>query len=79
MLLFNVVCCTGVLGPVVSLVGWSRAPEKSELILGFAALEPMKLQVHGFSASGLNAIVYDSKGFCVVSLHWVGGSLWPTS
>jgi hypothetical protein len=72
MLLFNVVCCTVVLGPVVSLVGWSRAPEISKLILGFAASEPMELHVHSFSAPGLNVVVYNTMGFCVVDLHWGG-------
>jgi hypothetical protein len=72
MLLFNVVCCTVVLGPVVSLVGWSRAQEKLEFILGFAALEPIESHVHGFSTSGLNVVVYDAKGCCVVRLQWGG-------
>jgi hypothetical protein len=69
MLLFNVVCCTVVLGSVVRLVGWSRLPEKLESILGFVTLEPMELNVHGFSASELNVVVYDTKGCCVVSMH----------
>jgi hypothetical protein len=46
--------------------------EKSKLNLGFAALEPMKMHVDGFSASGLNAVVYDAKGCCAVSLHGGG-------
>jgi hypothetical protein len=33
MLLFNVVCFTVVLGPVVSLDDWSGAPEEVELIM----------------------------------------------
>jgi hypothetical protein len=64
--------CIVVLGPVVSLVGWSKAPEKSELILRYAASEPMGLHVHGFGASRLNVVVHNAKGCCVVSLHWGG-------
>jgi hypothetical protein len=72
MLLFNVVCCAVVLGPVFSLVGWSRATEKSDLILGFVPSKPMELHVHGFRASWLTVAVYTTKGCCVVSLHWGG-------
>jgi hypothetical protein len=57
MSIFNVVCCTVVLGPVVSLDGWSGAPEESESIVGFVALEPMESHVDDFSVSGLNVIV----------------------
>jgi hypothetical protein len=35
MLLFNVVCCTVVLGPVVGHVGMSGMLEEAELLLGF--------------------------------------------
>jgi hypothetical protein len=70
MLLFNVVCCTVVLGSAVSLVCWSRAPEKLGLILGFMALEPMETHAHGFIASGLNiVVVYIAKDCCVVSVQ----------
>jgi hypothetical protein len=69
MLLFDVVCCTVVLGPVVSLVGWSGMPES---VLGFSALVPIESHIHGFGASGLNVVVHNANGCCVVGLHWSG-------
>jgi hypothetical protein len=71
--LFNVVCCAVVLGPGVSLVSWSRVPEKLEFILCFAASEPMESHIHGFGAFRLNVVVvHNAKGCCVVGLHWGG-------
>jgi hypothetical protein len=69
---FNVVCCAVMLGPIVSLVGGSRVPEKLELILRFSASEPMESHVHGFGVSRLNVVVHNAKGYCVVGLHWGG-------
>ncbi len=60
------------LGPVVSLVGGSRVPENSELILHFLASEPMESHVHGFGTSRLNVVVHNTKRCCVVGLHWAG-------
>ena len=37
-------------------------PEESELVLGLAAVQPLESHVHGFCASGLYLVVYDSKG-----------------
>ncbi len=72
MSFFNVVCCAVMLGPVVSLVGGSRAPAKLELILRFSTYKPIELHVHGFGASRLNVVVHNAKGCCVASLHWGG-------
>jgi hypothetical protein len=58
-----------VFGPVVCSVVGSWAPEKMELLLDFAASKPMESHIHGFCASGLYVVVYDSKGCTVVSLH----------
>ncbi len=69
MSFLDVVCCTVVLGPVVSFVGMSRTPEESELVLGFPASEPMESHVHGFGAFGLNVVVHNAHGCCVVGLH----------
>ncbi len=68
-----------VLGPGVCSVGGSWAPEKMELVLGFAASKPMESHVHGFCALGLYVVVHDSKGCTVVSCMGVGGCLWPIS
>ncbi len=61
--------CAVVLGPVVCSVGGSWAPEKTELVLGFAASKPMELHIHGFCELGLYVVVHDSEGCTVVSLH----------
>ncbi len=58
-----------VLGPVVCSVGGSWAPEKMELVLGFAASKPMELHIHGFCVLGLYVVVHGSEGCTVVSLH----------
>ncbi len=58
-----------VLGPVVCSVGVSWAPEKMELVLGFAASKPMESHIHGFCASGLYVVVHDSDSCTVVGLH----------
>ena len=38
------------LGPVVGPVGGAGAPEEMELMLSFAAAQPVKSHVHGFCA-----------------------------
>ena len=43
--------------------------KKTKLVLGFAASKPMESHIHGFCASGLYVVVYDSKGCTVVGLH----------
>ncbi len=68
-MLFNVVGCTVMLGLVVCPVGGSWVREKLELTLGLVASQPVESHVHGFFASGLYAVVYDSKGCAVVSLY----------
>jgi len=57
------------LGSVVCSVGGAWAPEKSELALSFAVVQPVESHVHGFSASWLNVVVHVSKGSGVVGLH----------
>ena len=59
--------------PVVCPVGGAGVPEKTELALGFAVVQPVESHVHGFSALCLNVVVHDSEGCGVVGLH---GSLW---
>ncbi len=70
-----------VLGPVVCSVGGSSAPEKMELVLGFATSKPMESHIHGFCALGLYVVVHNSKGCTVVGLHesWGWGLMWPIS
>jgi hypothetical protein len=72
-MLFDVVGCTVVLGPVVCPVVGAWAPKESELALGLATLQAVESHVHGFCALGLCVVVYDSKGCPVVGLHgsWV--------
>jgi hypothetical protein len=73
-MLFNVVGCAVVLGPVVHpVVAW--APKESELTLGIATLQPVESHVHGLCALGLYVVVYYSKGCAVVSLHGSWGLL----
>ncbi len=72
MSFFNVVCCTVMLGPVVSLVGGSRVPEKLELILRFLASKPMELHVHGFGASRLMMLFTMPKAVVLLVCTGVG-------
>jgi hypothetical protein len=58
-----------VFGAVVCSVGGYWVPEKMELVLGFAASKPIESHIHGFCASGLYVVVYDSEGYTVVGLH----------
>ena len=54
------------LGPVIGPVVFARAPIEFELLLGFAATEPMETHVHRFGAMGLDVVVDDSKCGTVV-------------
>jgi hypothetical protein len=70
---FDVVGCTVVLGPVICPVVGDWLPKELELALGLMTLQPVESHVHGFCASGLYVVVYDSKGCAVVGLHWSWG------
>ena len=54
---------------VICIVAWARAPEVAELLLGGAALQPVKFHVHRFEAFTGNVVYYDAKGLGVVGLH----------
>ena len=58
------------LGPIICSVVFARAPIEFELLLGFAATEPMETHVHRFGATGLDVVVDDSKCGTVVGFDW---------
>ncbi len=56
--------------PIIGSVVFARAPIEFELLLGFAATEPMETHVHRFGATGLDVVVDDSKCGTVVGFNW---------
>ena len=66
-----------VLGAVVGKIGVPGGPVEVELALGFAAVDPPELHVHGLDVLGNDGVIDDSDGSGVIGLDWRLG-LWPT-
>jgi hypothetical protein len=68
-----------VLGPIVCSVGGSWVPEKTELVLGFAASKPMESHIHGFVHRGCMLLFTTPRAVLLSVCMGVGGCLWPIS
>jgi hypothetical protein len=68
-MLFNVVGCAAMLGPVVHSVVGAWAPKELELALGLTTSQHVESHFHGVCAPELYVVVYDSRGCAVVGLH----------
>jgi hypothetical protein len=64
-----------VLGEVVSMVGFSWAPDNLVLALFDAVLEPIKAHVDGFGTALFDGAIEDPLSTFVVCANWCGG-LW---
>ena len=73
--LLDVVGGAVVFGPIIGQVCFAGAPEEPELVLRFAASEPVKAHVHCFRSARLDVACDDAKRRAVVGLHWCG-QLW---
>ncbi len=60
--------CAVVLGPIVGSVVGTTTPVDTKLVLGFAAMQPVEMHVHGFSASRLNVVGDNAVCSAVVGL-----------
>ena len=59
-----------VLSYVITIVGGSRPPVMTKLLLRFLAAEPAEMHINGFGLPRGNIIVDASKGCGVVCLYW---------
>ena len=73
--LLDVVGGAVVFGPIIGQVRCAGAPEKPELVLRFAASEPVKTHVHCFRLSWLDVACDNAERRAVVGLHRCG-RLW---
>ena len=64
-----------VFGPIIGQVCFAGAPEEPELVLCFAASEPVEVHVHCFHSSRLDVACDDAERRAVVGLHRCG-QLW---